>query len=281
MWELWAPISSLCLGPQRGSCWWLILETRSTGLSALRTRWRVTGPGCLGLKCVKTGSLITVFGNASKKWLVIVTFLFCFSSAFMLICPVCLGGTRHYHAQQGTSDDETGEHSLLFSAANHGAPFYKVVAVDGVPLCCYISLTWLHFSLKYSLLSLSLKGCWCVAWWEMVMWCQLCMKIHKYNAKYANKVAKLNMLCVVGFLQLCTLWIFNFANLTWQSSRIVAAVKAIFHLKVCGFWMHLFSEIRTDLIIQCRQQCKVKETMSIIYPWTTTWRFRFYTHKST
>lgn len=36
-------------------------------LSALRTRWRVTGPAWLGLKCVKTGSPITVFGNMSQK----------------------------------------------------------------------------------------------------------------------------------------------------------------------------------------------------------------------
>lgn len=77
--------ASFCLVPQRGSCWWLILETRSTGLSALRTRWRVTGPGWLGLKCVKTGSLLTVFGNTSKKWNVfgfVVFFVFFYFDSY-------------------------------------------------------------------------------------------------------------------------------------------------------------------------------------------------------
>lgn len=101
----------------------------------------MTGPGWLGLKCVKTGSLITVFGNTSKNdgflWV-------CFLSSFILICFVFLRGTCCYHAQRGISDNKIGEHGLLFSAANRSASFYEVVTVDDVLLCSCISLTWLH-----------------------------------------------------------------------------------------------------------------------------------------
>lgn len=70
----------------------------------------------------------------------------CFSvlSSFILICIVAFNGTYCYQAQQGISGDKTEEHSLIGSAANQCASFYKVVTVDGVLLCFCISLTWLH-----------------------------------------------------------------------------------------------------------------------------------------
>lgn len=71
-------------------------------------------------------------------------FVVCFLSSFILICIVSLDGTYCCHAQRGISDDKIGEHSLIASAANHCASFYKVVTVDGVQLCSCISLTWLH-----------------------------------------------------------------------------------------------------------------------------------------
>lgn len=51
-----------------------------------------------------------------------------------MICFVFLGGTCCYHAQRGICEDKTGEHGLLFSAANHSTSFNKVVTVDDVPL---------------------------------------------------------------------------------------------------------------------------------------------------
>lgn len=67
------------------------------GLSALRTRWRVTGPGWLELKCVKTGSLITVFGNTSKNDCNCDSFYgFVFLAFFILMCFVFLSGTSCY-----------------------------------------------------------------------------------------------------------------------------------------------------------------------------------------
>lgn len=65
-------------------------------------------------------------------------------SSFILICIVAFNGTYCYQAQQGISGDKTEEHSLIGSAANQCASFYKVVTVDGVLLCFCISLTWLH-----------------------------------------------------------------------------------------------------------------------------------------
>lgn len=41
--------------PKAWACSWSILETRSRGLSTLRGRWRVMGPGRMELKCVKIG----------------------------------------------------------------------------------------------------------------------------------------------------------------------------------------------------------------------------------
>lgn len=98
----------------------------------------MTGPGWLGLKCVKTGSLITVFGNTSKSITVIV-------KRFVFFCFVLLSLVERYRAQRGISNDEIGEQGLLLSAANHGAPFYKVVTVGDVLLCSVlVSLGWLQ-----------------------------------------------------------------------------------------------------------------------------------------
>lgn len=133
-----------CVIPQRGFCWWLILETRSTGLSALRARWRVTGPGWPRLKCVKTRTMIKLFGKASKKVIVFVFFIFYvffppFSGPFLICfgCPCC------YRVRWEISDNETHWEDSLVSAANHRASFNNVVTVDGDLLCSCISLSWL------------------------------------------------------------------------------------------------------------------------------------------
>lgn len=63
------------------------------------------GLAWLGLKCVKTGSLITVFGNISKKKK-------CFFLFGLLLFPfvlVLLLEHVVYHARQRISDVEIGE----------------------------------------------------------------------------------------------------------------------------------------------------------------------------
>lgn len=67
---------------------------------------------------------------------------FLFLSSVILICFVSLNATCCYHAQQGISDDERGEHSLIATAANHISQ--SVATVNGALLCSCISVTWLH-----------------------------------------------------------------------------------------------------------------------------------------
>lgn len=68
----------------------------------------------LGLKCVKTGSLITVFGNIAKTKEVFSFGLVLFSFVLVLLVEHVV-----YHAQQRISDDEMGEQFSKDSQSLH------------------------------------------------------------------------------------------------------------------------------------------------------------------